>query len=438
MQLAPNRSPFDIESSTVVNRLFYSPRVLFSSRLGLLVSLLVMTHCPIAFAQSASPAGIQETANNSSESVAVTQPPNDQGAKRSPKFEQQLTEFREFIKGCRDLMIKFHLTTAANETESVTKEFLAAIDKGRGMYSQLIATAVEEYSAAPTKESKLGEFLFGVLTRGCAEDRYEGLVDVGLALNKAGYKGQRLDQYIATAAIAVHQYDLAKPYLDKVFSQPIDPEKNKEAVALYGYYQGLEQIKALWQEELKSQAADSAGEPLPKVKLLTTKGEIVIELFENQAPETVGNFIKLVEDGFYKGILFHRVIEHFMAQTGCPNGDGTGDAGYSIVGEHGKSGARKFFRGTVGMALANGPNTGGSQFYICMLPQPQLNDDYVAFGRVISGIDVLSDLVRVDKSSSEKKEKAATEAPPDEIMSAEVIFKRNHPYVPNIASRTEK
>ncbi|MCC7334349.1 MAG: peptidylprolyl isomerase [Pirellulaceae bacterium] len=162
----------------------------------------------------------------------------------------------------------------------------------------------------------------------------------------------------------------------------------------------------------------------------TTKGDIEIELFENQAPETVGNFISLVESDFYVGRVFHRVIENFMAQTGCPIGDGSGGPGYTIYGETDRPGARKYFRGTVGMALSGHPDSGGSQFFITFLPRPDLDGQYTAFGRVTAGIDVLGDLVRVNPES-EDEEKKKPAAMLDEIVSIEVLFKRDHEYQPN-------
>jgi len=151
----------------------------------------------------------------------------------------------------------------------------------------------------------------------------------------------------------------------------------------------------------------------------------VVELFENEAPETVGNFISLVSSGFYDGLSFHRVLENFMAQGGCPKGDGTGGPGYNIYCECYESNHRNHFRGTLSMAHA-GRDTGGSQFFITFLPTPQLNGRHTAFGRVIEGMDVLSKIQRRDP---EKPADAAKT--PDKIEKAEVIRKRDHQYLPN-------
>lgn len=111
--------------------------------------------------------------------------------------------------------------------------------------------------------------------------------------------------------------------------------------------------------------------------------EIVIDLFDKEAPKTVENFEKLANDGFYNGLTFHRVIPGFVAQGGCPKGNGTGGPGYTINCEINPN---KHERGTLAMAHA-GRNTGGSQFYICYEPQPHLDGMHTVFGKVVSGMD---------------------------------------------------
>ncbi|QGQ96006.1 peptidylprolyl isomerase [Paenibacillus psychroresistens] len=118
---------------------------------------------------------------------------------------------------------------------------------------------------------------------------------------------------------------------------------------------------------------------------LANGGEIKIELFEKDAPNTVANFEKLANEGFYNGLVFHRVIPGFMAQGGCPTGSGTGGPGYKIDCEINPN---KHQRGTLAMAHA-GRNTGGSQFYICYNPQPHLDGQHTVFGQVLEGMDFI-------------------------------------------------
>jgi len=126
---------------------------------------------------------------------------------------------------------------------------------------------------------------------------------------------------------------------------------------------------------------------LKKAVIEMDKGNIVIELFEKEAPITVGNFEKLIKEGFYDGLTFHRVIKGFVAQGGCPSGNGTGGPGYTIPCET-KGNPHKHERGSLSMAH-RGPNTGGSQFFIVYEPQPHLDGVHTVFGKVIEGLDVV-------------------------------------------------
>ena len=126
----------------------------------------------------------------------------------------------------------------------------------------------------------------------------------------------------------------------------------------------------------------------------TSKGVIRLELHEDRAPKTVANFEKLAGEGFYDGLKFHRVIANFMIQTGCPQGTGTGDAGYKFEDEFDDS-LRHDRAGILSMANA-GPNTNGSQFFITHGPTPHLNGKHSVFGVVTEGQDVVDSIEQGD------------------------------------------
>ena len=126
----------------------------------------------------------------------------------------------------------------------------------------------------------------------------------------------------------------------------------------------------------------------------TSKGTFDIELFEDKAPKTTGNFITLVEKGFYNGLIFHRVIDGFMIQGGCPKGDGTGGPGYTIPDEFHPD-LRHSGEGILSMANA-GPNTGGSQFVITLAKTEWLDGHHAVFGKVIKGMDVVKAIGKVE------------------------------------------
>ncbi|MFQ3638929.1 MAG: peptidylprolyl isomerase [Chloracidobacterium sp.] len=131
----------------------------------------------------------------------------------------------------------------------------------------------------------------------------------------------------------------------------------------------------------------------PRAIVTTTKGDLTLELFSEDAPLTVENFITLAERGFFNGLTFHRVVPNFVVQGGDPRGDGDGGPGYQIRCEINE---RPYLRGSVGMALS-GKDTGGSQWFICHLPQPHLDGGYTCFAQVVEGLETLDRLVRQDR-----------------------------------------
>ena len=139
---------------------------------------------------------------------------------------------------------------------------------------------------------------------------------------------------------------------------------------------------------------------MTQVKFETTHGNIVINLYSDM-PITTGNFEKLVEQGFYDNVIFHRIIEEFMIQGGDPQGTGMGGPGYTIKDEFTHAGGNKNNRGTISMANA-GPNTGGSQFFINLVDNNFLDTKHPAFGKVIEGMDVVDAIAKVQKNAQDK------------------------------------
>ena len=138
-----------------------------------------------------------------------------------------------------------------------------------------------------------------------------------------------------------------------------------------------------------------------KGKINTNKGTMVVEFYEKDAPNTVNNFVKLAKDGFYNDLNFHRVIPGFVAQGGCPNGNGAGGPGYKIDCE--LNGDNQYHdKGVLSMAHA-GRNTGGSQFFLCHNRQgtQHLDGNHTCFGKVIEGLDIVNQVQEGDKFSVE-------------------------------------
>lgn len=134
-------------------------------------------------------------------------------------------------------------------------------------------------------------------------------------------------------------------------------------------------------------------------------GVIKAELYPQIAPNTVNNFIDLINRGFYDGLIFHRVIPGFMIQGGDPDGNGMGGPGYSIKGEFSRNGFKnelKHTKGVLSMARTMDPNSAGSQFFIMVADAPHLDDQYAAFGKVIEGIEVADEIVNAKADYSDR------------------------------------
>lgn len=138
-----------------------------------------------------------------------------------------------------------------------------------------------------------------------------------------------------------------------------------------------------------------------KVLLETSKGDVVLELYTGEMPVTAGNFVKLVKDGFYDGVIFHRVINGFMIQGGDPEGTGRGGPGYAIRDEFTGTDLDRNTRGTISMANA-GPNTGGSQFFINLVDNDFLNGRHPVFGKVVEGLEIVDAIAKVETDENDR------------------------------------
>ena len=220
-------------------------------------------------------------------------------------------------------------------------------------------------------------------------------------------KGYFIRLQMAICAFNAYRFKTALELFNGLLNEAPATEKQRfdvfaRAAAQYVKYFEIEQA-------LRTKESESGTNPL--VALETSKGSIQIELFEDQAPNTVANFITLSESGFYDSLVFHRVLPQFMVQGGCPEGSGMGGPGYSIADECRKPDYRKHFVGSLSMAKSDQPNTGGSQFFITTVVTWHLNGKHTVFGRVIEGQDVVN---RLEKD--------------DRIISAKVLRKRDHAY----------
>jgi cyclophilin family peptidyl-prolyl cis-trans isomerase len=346
------------------------------------------------------------------------------------KWEAAYGEWKDNIVAMRDLRLRYATASEENldtQLEELEAEYRELIEKGRNMIPRLRMLSKGAFVEAPNVDRQVTRFLVKLAEDDVARDDYARAFEIAKLLEEYDNPDPDIHQIAAISAFALHDFDAALNYFEKA-----DEAKKLNAEWESKFRRNAVSYKRLWAEEQKIREAEALSDNLPRVLLKTSKGDIVLELFENEAPQTVGNFISLVEKGFYDGLSFHRVISNFMAQGGCPKGDGKGGPGYNIYCECYKGDHRKHFTGSLSMAHSNQRDTGGSQFFITYLPTPNLNGKHTVFGRVIEGMDVVRALTR--REPREKKQGVIDRRPPppdgDTIIEAKVLRKREHAYQP--------
>jgi len=344
-------------------------------------------------------------------------------ANAAPDTARAKDEFTAAFKELRDLVAELTTLQAEYQKPGADKTALetrykAAVAKAQAANERVERTAFAAIAADPKDEAAL-DVCGSMLAAAVQQDDPTFVLTHADQLDAAGVVNADFAMMAADAAMKLSRLDAADAWMKKAEAAGVD-EKKLAALAA-----AIEHDRAKVEKEMALREAEAKADDLPRVKITTSKGDVVMELFENEAPNTVANFISLVEKGFYNGTPFHRVIGGFMAQGGDPTGTGGGGPGHAIACECGAPGARLHFRGTLSMAHA-GKDTGGSQFFLTFRPTEHLDGKHTVFGRVIAGDDVLARLARTQDGEG----RPVPGVQPDKIVKAEVIRKRDHPYEP--------
>jgi cyclophilin family peptidyl-prolyl cis-trans isomerase len=372
------------------------------------VSLLVV---PRASGQEAA----KEKADENKGAAAA---PASEASEARAAFDANIEKWKKLLKDLRKVKLDYQ-TAEETDIPMFQKQWEDLIAQGRQMLPALRDTGLAAYEEAGGADPQLERFLVKLVTDAVEKNELEIAYDLGTKLLAKGSTDKSLYDAIGVAAFCTNRFDDAEKYLKLAKDNGILSPSGGE------YLPQISVQKDLWVKEQALQKKDSEADDLPQVRLTTSKGVIELELFENQAPDTVGNFIHLVEKGFYDGLTFHRVVDSPpVAQGGDPKGDGTGGPGWTIYDELNRDDYRRHFRGSLSMAKQAEPDTGGSQFFLTFRPTPHLDGKHTCFGRIIKGLDVLSQLQRINP------EMPTPGAVPDKIVKAEVIRKRDHAYVP--------
>jgi cyclophilin family peptidyl-prolyl cis-trans isomerase len=330
-------------------------------------------------------------------------------------YDTLLAQWKGLLAELEQLQAKFR-TASETEKVDIRKNFAALVTKGDTMEKELIQAAEKAFIEAPNADPKLTEMLLVVASQNVARDNYIEAYRLAKMLIDNKCADKHIYDLAGVAAFATGDFDSSEKYLKMA--------KEQDAISSTGEarMRSLPKYKKLWAVESKLREQEAKADDLPRVLFKTNRGDIELELFENEAPIAVANFISLVDKGFYNGLTFHRVLPGFMAQGGCPEGTGTGGPGYNIPCECQQPNHRKHFIGSISMAHA-GRDTGGSQFFLTFAPVDHLDGRHTVFGRVVKGLEVLPELQRRDPSKP-------GQPAPDKIEKATVLRKRNHEYVP--------
>lgn len=384
------------------------------ARLPLLFALLVIPALPVAAQDAASP---------------------------QQAYEQAASSYKEVFAEIEELRGEYQAADPARRKE-IDAKLPTIVDRARDRMGAWTDAALELYKAQPNENKEVSELLIGMAKhfavgeeppkatggRFFGGDQYEKAMPIIDALIEGGYPDKNLYVWGGYSAVCLNDFDKAEKHLSTAQQQgafaqpPSSAEEQQFFQTAESWFANLAEMRANWEAEKKIREAEGQKDDLPRVKFTTTKGDFVLELFEDQAPIATANMVTLVKDGFYNDVVFHRVLPHFMAQGGDPQGTGTGGPGYNIESQFNRADARKHFRGSISMANTGQPNTGGSQFFLCFVPTDFLNGRHTCFGRVVEGIEVLGKLERIDPTAQGPFPK------PDKIISAEVVRDRGSDY----------
>ncbi len=348
--------------------------------------------------------------------VAVAQENKDQPA--AEKFAAVHKQWTDLDGKLGAIIDEFPQATAERRTE-LRKQYEEFAALGRKLMPQLRATAVAAFTESPNENKAVTDVLVGLTASDVHRDDYQGAAELSTLLIKHKSEDKDLLNLAGIVAFCTHDFEAAEKYLKQATEAKSLTADGERCLAMIEN----EGLVAHWKKEAGIRMAEARADDLPRVKLETSKGDIVLELFENEAPKTVGNFVSLVEKKFYDGLTFHRVLPGFMAQGGCPEGTGTGGPDYNVPCECYKEDYRKHFAGALSMAHA-GRDTGGSQFFLTFRPTPHLDGKHTVFGRVVQGLDVLAKIQKIDPNSGARGIEA------DKILKASVLRKRDHKYEP--------
>lgn len=349
--------------------------------------------------------------------------------KNNPEFQADLAELRTEFEAARKELEDAILAQRSTHIRYVNQEENDKSDFDRYLEQRNLTRELMDitYNAAlaisrMSPDEDAAQYVLTMVQHRVSQGIYNyGTYEGASRLLNGGLRFVFLFHAAARSAVIEGEFEDAKRLYDALEQDEIkDVDKR--------FIFTMEQMEQAYLKERDIRFAEAQQDNLPQVKLTTTQGDITIELFINQAPTAVANFIGLVEQGFYDGLDFYQVINDLLALTGDPTGLGNGNSGKFLMDEHQNEDSRPALRGSLVMAKIPEDESGkfiensaSCQFSILFVPLVSVQESQTVFGRVIEGMDVACRLRRVDPSKEKKKGEILL--PPDRILEATVIRK---------------
>ncbi len=404
----------------------------------LVLSIQIITGSPAVAQPATENPAATETATERTEESEASVP----GTEEEAEFERLLAEWQAQREEVQTQLATIEELPLEELPLEERRAFMQRTSKeGDQAFLRLLSAAETAYKRNPDNK-KIESYLLLVAYKGLENDQLEEAARVSILLLKHGYDPKVLAQIAGRASLELGHVDDAVKYLTLARESGVDLSQIGTK-----YLDNIEMIRGPIDRENELRSAEALDDDLPRVLLETTRGDIVIELFENEVPNAVANFIFLVEQNFYNDMAFCHVRPEFFSATGCPNDNATGTAGYTIFSEpmhnllsqpdmlanaeqldasdiYGGH-QRNHLRGTVSM-IAVRPGVFSSQFMIChrYSTMTQVDSSQVAVGRVIEGMNVATRLMAISPRLAPKNSET------DRLIKATVIRKRDHAYRP--------
>ena len=342
------------------------------------------------------------------------------------KYNQLLDQINTSVQDAHESSLQFYVN-GLEESYEWKDKWREAKEKTNHILADFRATACRIYGSDSPQPESLDSIIETVVKDMYASNQ---LQDLHIAYEKmlaTNPDDVELKKELAMIYLKTNRFRQAHDLLNSIDRAEIGVFEDSDRNLL----RFLPHLVGLYEQELQIREKEKEADDLPRVEIVTHGGKMVVELFENEAPETVANFISLVESGHYDNAIFHRVIPNFMAQCGgFSENNSPKRLDYTINDEFKNANFRRHFCGSLSMANAGKPNSGQAQFFINLAPTPFLDGRHTVFGTVIEGAATYQRIALTHKVSENNEDEPIDSAVPDKILTAKVIRKRDHVYQP--------